>query len=260
MDNIEQYGEISCFQALNTNMGAHIKVNLYLLDGTLIDCGPQSMEADIVPFLRKYRPDSVVLTHLHEDHCGMASWIEKNMGIPIYVSPEDIDEAAKDADYAEYRHLTWGDREAFHALPLGDAFNTGRHTLKVIRTPGHMPHHNVLFEEENGWLFSGDLYVRSRPRFAAPEENMGEMIASLEKVLSLPFSVVFCAHAGILADGREKLEKKLNYLRELKETVTKMRNDGMSDEAIDKAVFPEEQLITEVSGGEWTSLNMIKTL
>lgn len=256
----EKYGDLTYINILNTNMGAHINVYLYLLDGVLIDCGPEIMQPDILPFLEEYKPRAVVLTHLHEDHCGMALWIEQNLEIPIYIAPGDIAEAASDADYAEYRHLTWGDRKAFHALPLGDTFKTESHVLKIIDTPGHIPHHSVLFEESSGALFSGDLYVRSRPRFAAPEENGAKMIESLKSVLELPFTTVFCAHAGIMENGREKLEKKLGYLLELQGKVHDMRRNGMTDEEIDSQLFPEEQLITIVSDGEWTSLNLIKTL
>lgn len=230
--NAEKYGDITYISIQNTNMGARINVYLYLIDGLLIDCGPEIMQEDIVPFLREQQPKNVALTHLHEDHCGMAAWIEQNLNIPIFVAPNDITEAAVDADYAEYRHLTWGDRKAFHALPLGDAFETENYTFRIIDTPGHIGNHSVLFEESHGWLFSGDLYVRSRPRFAAPEENACKMIESLKAVLALPFKTVFCAHAGIMENGREKLEKKLNYLLELQETVRTKRAQGMTNEEI----------------------------
>ena len=256
----KNYGDVTYINILNTNMGAHINVYLYLVDGLLIDCGPEIMQEEIAEFLEEYKPRAVVLTHLHEDHCGMAAWIEQRLGIPIYVADADIAEAAADADYAEYRHLTWGDRRAFSARPLESEIRTEKHIFKVLDTPGHIANHSVLFEESSGWLFSGDLYVRSHPRFAAPEEDASKMIESLRSVLALPFTTVFCAHAGIMENGREKLEKKLNYLLELQETVRGKRALGMNDEEIDRELFDEEQLITVVSGGEWTSLNLIKTL
>lgn len=260
MPEIEKYGDVTFFKALNTNMGAHINVYLYLLDGILFDCGPEIMEADIAPFLREYKPREIILTHMHEDHCGMAAWVERNMGIPIYVDAGDIEAASRDDEYAEYRLLTWGSRPAFRALPLTDVHKGEGVSLRKINTPGHTPHHCVLFEENRGWLFSGDLYIRRHPRFAAPEENMRELISSIETVLELPFNTVFCAHAGIMEDGRGKLTEKLDYLRELSEKVEVMRRRGMTDEEIDGELFPDDPIITTVSGGEWTSLNMIKTL
>lgn len=260
MAEIKNYGDLVCFNALNTNMSARINVRLYLADGLLIDCGPEVMQAEIVPFLLEYKPKALVLTHLHEDHSGMAAWIEQNMGIPIYINAADIDLAAADGVYAEYRHMTWGDRRAFHALPLGDTISTGKYTFKVLNTPGHVPLHSVLFEESQGWLFTGDLYIRSRPKFAAPEEDMCALISSLETILKLPFDTVFCGHAGIMENGREKLKIKLENLLELQSRVNSMRQNGMTDEEINLSLYPDQPPIFTISDGEWTTLNIIKTI
>ena len=143
---------------------------------------------------------------------------------------------------------------------MPETVKTPKYSFEVISTPGHLPHHNVLYERSQGWLFSGDLYVRSRSRFCATGEDMKQLMQSLEKVLELDFETVFCAHAGVLENGREKLTQKLEFLRDLQRQVNDLRAQGLTDREIDSRLFPEEQVITLVSNGEWTSYNIISTI
>lgn len=260
MLEISNYKDITIAKGLNNNMGANIRVFLYVVDGLLIDCGPESMEQDIADFLTSQKITQVVLTHLHEDHTGMAHWVQENLKVPLYLDREDIPYANAEAEYAEYRHLTWGDRKAFFPEPMPAVIKTPKYSFEVICTPGHMARHNVFFEKDQGWLFSGDLYVRSKARFCAAEENMKQYMESLESVLKLDFGTVFCAHAGVLENGREKLTRKLDFLKELQAQVNELRAQGLDDHEIDSRLFPEEQIITEVSGGEWNSYNIIRTI
>ncbi len=244
----------------NNNMGANINVFLYVVDGLLIDCGPQSMQEDISAFLRTQRITQAMLTHMHEDHSGMASWVQNELHVPIYLDAGDIEGARKDGQYREYRHLTWGERPAFEPLPLPDRIDTDKYSFEVVATPGHMAHHNVLFERSMGWLFSGDIFVRRKIRFCAEEENLKQFIKSLEKVVTLDFDTIFCAHAGVLEDGREKLCEKLAFLKELQATVWELRSQGLTDREIDERLFPCEQIITDITEGEWSSYNIIKSI
>lgn len=252
--------DISWLENANKNMGVHMNLFLYVVDGLLIDCGPQSMEAELAPFLTGTPINQVAITHIHEDHCGNAAWVEKNLNVPIYIHPGDIAEAGTDSDYAEYRRLTWGERPAFHALPMPEVLKTEKYSFNVINAPGHLPRHQVLYEPEQGWLFSGDLYVRSRVRFCGNDENMSQYIDTLKNILRLDFGTVFCAHRGILENGRELLKNKLDFLLELQEKIHSLRMQGMSDEEIDHAVFPVDQFITEVSEGEWASINIVRSI
>ncbi len=46
-------------------------LNLYLVNGVLIDTGPGRLSAIIVPFLENQKIEIVLLTHCHEDHSVM---------------------------------------------------------------------------------------------------------------------------------------------------------------------------------------------
>lgn len=254
------YKDISFYQTVNNNGGANIKLFLYVVDGLLIDCGPQIMEEELAPFLLNAGIKMAAVTHIHEDHCGNAAWIEKNLKVPIYIHPEDVAKAALEGQYAEYRRLTWGDRPPFKALPMPEILSTGKYNFTLINTPGHLPHHQVLFEPNQGWLFSGDLFVREKQRFCATGENLRQTRESLENILKLDFETVFCGHSGVMENGRERLQRKLEFLQDLHDQVEVLRSRGLSDQEITLELFPDSQIITEISGGEWSSLNVIKSI
>lgn len=260
MFDTSQYKDVTVAVNTNTNMGANIRVYLYVVDGLLIDCGPQSMEGEAAAFLRSQKIDQAVLTHLHEDHIGNGAWVQQNLGVPLYINAASIDEARKDAAHAEYRCLTWGQRRGFDALPLGEEIATPKYRFQVVSAPGHMAQHDILWEENQGWLFSGDLFVRPKLRFCFYEEDMKQTIASLEKALRLDFETVFCAHRGVLENGREMLQSKLHFLLDLQKQVNALRGEGLTDREIDEKLFGADQFITELSGGEWSSYNIIKTI
>ena len=96
-------------------LSTKIKVYLYYVDGLLVDTGPESMATEIVPFYESLRIRQATLTHLHEDHCGMAAWLQERWNIPVYCHPELVDEAAQDARLPLYRRLIW--KGAGHFTP-----------------------------------------------------------------------------------------------------------------------------------------------
>lgn len=257
---VKTYKDISFYKTVNYNGGANIKLCLFVVDGLLVDCGPQIMEEELAPFLLNAGVKMAAVTHLHEDHCGNAAWVEKNLKVPIYIHPGDVAEASRDGQYAEYRRITWGDRPAFKALPMPEFLSTGKYCFQAINTPGHMPNHQVLFEPNEGWLFSGDLYIREKLRFCYAGEDLKLTIETLKEVLKLDFDTVFCGHSGVLEDGRERLKRKLDFLLGLQEQVYSLRSRGLGDREIALELFPDNQIIAEISGGEWSSLNVVRSI
>jgi glyoxylase-like metal-dependent hydrolase (beta-lactamase superfamily II) len=50
----------------------------------------------------------------------------------------------------------------------------------VIPTPGHSEDHICLFEPNEGWLFSGDLFISERVKYMREDENVYSLLDSLK--------------------------------------------------------------------------------
>ncbi|MGC5328206.1 MBL fold metallo-hydrolase [Brevibacillus sp. SYSU BS000544] len=71
-----------------------------------------------------------------------------------------------------YRRLFWGNREAFQPQTISETIESDQHRYQVIHIPGHAEDHIVLLDQEHGRLFSGDLFLTSRPRVMLRYESL----------------------------------------------------------------------------------------
>lgn len=259
MFDYSNYKDISIAHGVAEEAGG-IHVYIFLVDGLLIDCGPLSMAEDVKAFCLGHRVAQLAVTHMHEDHCGMAAWVQKSLKAPVFLHSDAIEEAHTDSNHAEFRRYAWGVRPGFDAIAMPEVIKTDRYAFEAIHTPGHLPHHCAFFEREQGWLFTGDMFVHSKPRYCSSGENMSQLISSLKKLLALDFKVVFCAHRGVLENGRELMEEKLSYLLDFRERVHGLRVRGLTDREIDVEIFPSHQNRPDFSGGEWSSYHMVHTI
>ena len=112
--------------------------------------------------------DTVVLTHLHEDHVG---WSVASDGVPTFpnaryvVQRREVD--ALPADDATWQYVV-GPLRAAGQLDLVDGEQRlvtvgGASTLAVVPTPGHTPgHQSVLVEADHQrLLITGDVLVHA---------------------------------------------------------------------------------------------------
>jgi len=237
-----------------------LSVWLYIADGVLIDAGSANILKKTKLLIEKEKISCVALTHVHEDHTGAAAWIKEKLKIPVYLNKNSIYEASEKSDIPLYRKMVWGNRDGFTADPMPEFIETGRFRFDVIDAPGHHNDHVVFYEKNMGWLFTGDLYVGRRQVVAFKDENISDAIKSIKKILKLDFGTMFCGHSGIHENGKEKLESKLDFFMELQSKVKGLEQKGLSPEEIDKMLFPKINLWEFISQGEWSSLNMIRTI
>ncbi len=242
------------------NRPSSMSVYLYLADGLLIDTGSSSLGSESKKFFNENNITQVALTHIHEDHSGMAAWLQEHLNVPVYLHPRSIAKAAVEPEFMEYRREIWGRRPAFKAQTIPQQIISDKYRFEVIDTPGHCRYHKAFLEPEQGWLFTGDLLVNTKPRSVFREENMSEMIESLEKISALDFELVFCSHTGIQKKGPQLCHQKLDYLLDLREKVQELRKKGLEDKEIDQRLFPEEDLVNILTHGDFSSYFMIKTI
>ena len=231
---------------------------LYFVDGLLIDTGPHSLRRDLEPLLAGLPIEQVALTHIHEDHCGLAAFLAAK-GVPIRCLADSVEEAAREPRLPLYRRLVWGRRPAFPASPLPETVRTPHHEFRVVKAPGHTPRHVLFHEASRGWLFTGDFFLTARPRLVFFEEDVSATLDTLKRLEDLHVRILFDAHGGPLPDGARLLARKRAYLEELGERVAGLRAQGLDERAIDRRLFPKRPLISRFSRGEWASLHMVRT-
>jgi len=237
-----------------------LEICLYIVDGVLIDTGSGNTLRKLKNLVKDQKITSVAITHVHEDHTGAASWIKENLKIPVYLQSDSIAEAAVKTSIPLYRRLVWGNRDGFAADPMPSAIDAGRYRLDVIESPGHHKNHVIFHEKKMGWLFSGDLYISRRQLTAFKDENINDAINSIRKILELDFDTIFCGHSGIHKNGKERFKAKLDFFLQIQEQVHLQKINGLTLEEIDRNLFPAGNLWTKISGGEWSSMNIIKTV
>ncbi|MDN3426613.1 MBL fold metallo-hydrolase [Microbacterium sp. APC 3898] len=236
------------------------KVFVYLVDGMLIDTGAEKLQKELEVFFTDHSFDQVVLTHHHEDHTGNAAWLQQHVEVPFFLHPLGMPIIEDDGEYPEYRKITWGNRRAFNALPLGERVRSRTLEWQVIHTPGHADDHVALFHEESGRLFTGDLFVSPKTRVMMKTESVPLIMASLRKLLTLPFTSVFCSHAGFLENGRALLEQKLNHLENLQQTIIDRYKKGQTPSEINQQLFQKTYPIIKFSNREWDTIHIVTSV
>lgn len=259
MIDISIHNDVICVKGTTRN-GKGSAIYLYLVDGMLIDSGPFSLEKELIPIYQKYDFDFVTLTHSHEDHSGTAPWIQQHKKVPIYVHPNGISICDKPGDYPEYRQIEWGVRDRFTALPLGEKIRSRNVEWEVIYTPGHADDHVSLYDQENGRLFTGDMYIIPTVKVMMRSESISIMMDSIRKLLKLDFQAIYCSHAGYLPDGRERLLEKLDNLKELYGAVSSYYKKGYRPDEINQALFNKKYSIEALSKGEYSSINIVYSI
>ena len=79
----------------------------------------------------------------------------------------------------------------------GDRIDLGNRTLQVIHTPGHSPGHCCFYEQDRGWLYSGDLIYQGCLDAFYPTTDPLAFMHSAQKVKSLNLQRIFPAHHSL---------------------------------------------------------------
>jgi glyoxylase-like metal-dependent hydrolase (beta-lactamase superfamily II) len=254
-------GPITRIHLARTILGRRLRtVEAYLVDGVLIESGPPATASEMLRWCRGRDVCQVINTHHHEDHTGGDSALHTVLGLPVAAPAQALPILRSAPRLQFYRRLVWGQPADVEARPLGDVVETPRHRFVVLPTPGHSLDHVCLFEPQEGWLFSGDLFIHERARYLRMDEDAHQILASLRHVLALRPRLLICSHAAFVEDGHRAIERKITYWEELLEQARTLREDGLSTEAITEALLGPEGLATRVSRGHFSKRNLISSL
>lgn len=234
-------------------------VYLYFIDGVLVDTGPIVQRKSLISAFRSWDIRQVAITHCHEDHIGMLRWIANHSSASIYGHRKAVPALNEQAKTPWYRGLFSGNRFGIKAIPYPDIIRTTKFEFLPIKTPGHSVDHVCLLEPNKGWLFTGDLYITPYPKVFLKGESITSYIDSLQKLSQYNFKHVFCAHEGIVQNGKQMLERKLDYLQAIRHEIIKLHQQGYTDREIKKRMFPEKVKLEFMSFGSFSRSNLIRS-
>ncbi|MEM9261338.1 MAG: MBL fold metallo-hydrolase, partial [Bacteroidota bacterium] len=199
-----EWGAVSLFKLGYWPFGPPpMTVYCFLVDGLLVDTGQTRCGDLLLSQLQATPPSQVFLSHHHEDHVSNASRIQERFNCLIKTVTHCAELLQSPPSISPARWLTWGPYGTVPPLEIvKDEVRTPSYRFQIIPIPGHSSDMVGLYEPEQGWFFSADLFVSPYIRYFKNDEQMGEQIASLKRVLTLDFEVLFCCHNPQRQNGK----------------------------------------------------------
>ena len=256
MLRIERHGDVTRFEM--TSIASRLigySASAYLVRGVLIDCGFHAARHAMDAILARERPEGVFITHYHEDHAGNVERVAR-LGIPIAAAADTFRRVRAPAPIRFYRRFTWG-----AAPPLVSRvtpFENDR--LRLVAAPGHSADHHVIWDERDGALFGGDLYLGVKVRVAHPGEDPRILVSTLRRVAALGPARLFDAHRGFVANPVPLLEAKADWTEETIAAIERRIKAGASDAVIVREMFGGESVPGYFSGGDYSRTNFVRSV
>ena len=261
-------------------------VNVYLIKEdpiTIIDTGPKTREA--VEALRAGLRENglttgdvrrIVLTHAHEDHCGLArSLRDEAKDAEVFVHDWETGHRAARLEHEENLKLLqragvpddeiqlmrrlyeevrqYADSlEDDHCAELIDGneleFDAG--SLRVIHTPGHTPGSCSFLREADRTVIAGDCVLkRITPNpVISPDpidpsrrfKSLAEYLVSLARVRSFAPTLIYGGHGDPIHDFEELFNRYLRAIRERQEAVISfVPKTGATAWEVSRKMFPD---------------------
>lgn len=261
-------------------------VNCYLIHEdplTLIDTGPKTKEANeaLREGLRKARVrvadlKRIVLTHAHEDHCGLArSLRDEAKDAEVLVHSWETGHRTGRLEHAEHRALLVRagvpDKEIESMRRLyqdvrmyADSFEQDEYSelrdeeelefdngaLRIIHTPGHTPGSCSFVREADRTVIAGDCVLkRITPNpILSPDPidptrrfpSLAEYLVSLARLRTFAPTLVYGGHGEPVKDFEELFNRYLRAVRERQAEVIKLvPKAGATAWDVSREMFPE---------------------
>ena len=166
------------------------------------------------------RVSHILVTHTHRDHSPAAAALKawsgaKTLGLPLAsrAAPPAVGEGAVDE---AHDHDFVPDMMARDGMKIaGDGF-----ALECTATPGHTANHVCYALAEERALFSGDHVMGwSTSVIAPPDGDMGQYLASLEKLKSRGDDILYPTHGSPITNPAEWLGKLIAHRHKREEQI-----------------------------------------
>lgn len=264
MIKVSRFGSVTRFDLARTILGrGRYWTIAYLVDGMLVDSGPAYAAEELLGALDGIPLARLVNTHTHEDHIGGNIHMQRRQpGLEILAHPLALPVLADPRGQQPlhlYRRIYWGWPGPCLASEVadGERIETEHCCFEVIYTPGHTRDHLCLYEPQQGWLFTGDLYVGGQDRAIRTGSEVWEIIRSLKRLAALPAERLFPGCARVRDNPAEVLASKAAYLEELGERILDLHNKGWELSAITRQVCGGPMLVELITLGHFSRRQLV---
>lgn len=260
ISQVLNFGPVTGFRIGTAPVGKPLmSVICYRVDDVLIDTGAGNARKLVLAAVEPTSLQAIYLTHYHEDHAGNAAYLHDRFGIPVNGHALTAKMLSTRVKLKPYENYMWGGLDRVTVAPLTDRFCTANYEFEVIHTPGHSHDHVVFLERNQGWLFSGDMYLGARIKYFRADEDIYQTVESLKVIASLNFDSLFCGHNPQMTEPRNAIQRKIDHLENIVEYVRQMHAKGMPHHRILKEALKgrESWLVKLITLGDVSYRNMI---
>lgn len=263
IESIEPYGRVVALRQGRRVMGLLppiMDVRCYAVDGLLIDSGLNSFRRQVLSFCQAQRIGQAVLTHHHEDHSGNAASLIAQE-VPVLASAATCERVGRGFALAPYQHVMWGQAPRAQPRPVATWLETAHHRFQILPAPGHCDDQIVLFEPQQGWLFTGDAFLGEFVKNFRRDEDFQKTVESLRRLCALSFDSLFCAHKPVPTGGQQALQRKLQLLLDIEGQVQALHRRGLPLRQIAAQVLgPERWLLYAFTLGDVSKYNLVRAI
>jgi glyoxylase-like metal-dependent hydrolase (beta-lactamase superfamily II) len=156
------------------------------------------------------------------------------------------------------QRFVWGSLVPVETVPLSDIeYLADGSKIIPVHTPGHAKDLTCFYLPEQKYFFSGDLYIAPKLKLLRSDENLEQLLQSINKVLELDFDTIFCPHGGVIKEGKAALRLKKKNILKLAENVQALSKKGETIEGIVLALLGKEDMTARLTRGNFCKANLV---
>src|SRR5262245_39159910 len=214
----------------------------------------------------------IILTHTHEDHCGLAGTLQRESGARVHVhewefqnisthrhtrvDPELLERSGAPREELErmaarYQliHHFADAVEDVEAYRDEQEFVFASGALRVIHTPGHTPGSSCLLRESNRLMLAGDTILKNitpnpvlnldpiNPNRRFP--SLGEYLVSLARIRAIAPTLIKTSHGADVTDYEEHFHRLVRHIHErLAKVIGLVPKQGVTAWEMSRLMFP----------------------